>query len=193
MQHGGAVCARLLIRFIFCRSLLLPPQEAAQPNEPEPELEDADTSAAQHASEPSQPVSQQQQTATAAQQQSAGDAMDIETTGDGNDGSAKARQKAGTTVPGKESADHPVQRNHAGNGVCGSAKPSYIAQGSKLVQRSAVPKSYAFADAGSIKTALADAWSAEGDIGKQLAALYELFGDSILPYVPMLPCMSFAV
>ncbi|KAL0022759.1 hypothetical protein WJX79_000193 [Trebouxia sp. C0005] len=32
--------------------------------------------------------------------------------------------------------------------------------------------------------------SPDNDVGKQLAALYEMFGDAIMPYIPMLPCLS---
>ena len=33
----------------------------------------------------------------------------------------------------------------------------------------------------------ADAWREDSDLGQQLQALHELFGDAILPWVPFLP------
>ena len=72
----------------------------------------------------------------------------------------------------------------------GSAKPVYIPRGAQLPKRSLIRRLDGFADADSVKAALANAWSQDSDVGKQLAALYELFGDAILPYVPMLPCLS---
>ena len=189
---GWGILLQASDHFLFCRSLLLPRQEAAQSAEPELEIEDADDPVSQHASEPTQPVREQGQPATTGQHMSAGDAMDIDATGDANTAVSQARQSStpqtATSASNREADGPAAQASHRGNGA--SAKPSRIARGSNSVQRNAVPKSYAFVDAGSIKAALADAWSAEGDIGKQMAALYELFGDGILPYVPMLPCVS---
>ncbi len=33
----------------------------------------------------------------------------------------------------------------------------------------------------------AEAWREDSDLGQQLQALHELFGDAILPWVPFLP------
>jgi len=71
-----------------------------------------------------------------------------------------------------------------------SAKPSSIPCGLHLPKKSLIRRSDDFADPGSIKAVLASAWSQDSDVGKQLAALYEMFGDAIVPYVPMLPCLS---
>ena len=186
--------------FVLCscaRSLLLPPQEAAQSTPPssQPEVEDT---AAQEASAPSQNSGSKQQ-ATATHTNAAADEMDIDITGNVGSDSGTAPQRSvpqAVVAPGSDAASTSNTRSGArstGKGKQGSAKPTHIAKGSRLVRTGAVPKSHTFADAGSIKAALANAWSSESDVGKQLAALYELFGDSILPYVPMLPCFGSSV
>ncbi|DBA87405.1 hypothetical protein WJX77_003935 [Trebouxia sp. C0004] len=71
-----------------------------------------------------------------------------------------------------------------------SAKPSSIPCGLHLPKKSLVRRSDDFADPGSINAVLASAWSQDSDVGKQLAALYEMFGDAIMTYVPMLPYLS---
>ena len=71
-----------------------------------------------------------------------------------------------------------------------SAKPSFIPCGLHLPKKSLIRRSDDFADPGIIKAVLASAWSQDNDVGKQLAALYEMFGDAIMPYIPMLPCLS---
>lgn len=179
-----------------CARSAIHPQEAAQSASPSspPEVEDA---AAGEASVPPQhPTSAQPAAVTHPDVAAAVQAMDIDTTGKPDTDSAQVAQRlapqSGAAVASEVASS--VSRHGAAKGSVkqkqGSAKPSYIARGPRLVRRSAVPKAHAFADASSVKAALADAWSSDSDVGKQLAALYELFGDSILPYVPMLPCMS---
>ncbi len=103
-------------------------------------------------------------------------------------GSADNRQAAaGTSGQPPGAAETSQQQQNA------AAKPTVIVCGARLLKRSIIRKSHDFTDSGSIKTALADAWSQDSNVGKQLAALYELFGDGILPYVPMLPCLSSSI
>ena len=173
---------------------MFPDATVPQAGPAEPEQEDGDSSTAQQAAVPSLEASKSKEAATPLQQQPDADAMET----DGQDSTALNSAGAKQSVPSqaraaastKEAAAKAVQLSHAGSQMHGSAKPSYVCRGPRLLPRSAVPKSHAFTDVGSIKAALADAWSSESDIGKQTAALYELFGDSLLPYVPMLPCVS---
>ena len=174
---------------------MLLPQEAAQSASPSspPEVEDA---AAQEAPASSQRPSSKDPAAVTHTDATA-EAMDIDITGDIDTDSTQVAQRLASqasTASASEAAAA-TSRGEQSNvkRKRGSAKPRYIARGSRLVRRRAVPKAYAFADAGSVKAALADAWSSDSDVGKQLAALYELFGDSMLPYVPMLPCVSSSV
>ncbi|KAL3148177.1 hypothetical protein ABBQ38_014457 [Trebouxia sp. C0009 RCD-2024] len=179
------------------KSVLFPPDEAVQSIPPisQPETEDADPSA-QAASAPSLP-SGSKQPAAASQPAAAADAMDIDMAHNASSDSAQANQPSvSAAASGPEAASSPNLPHGArsrGKQKQGNAKPTYVARGHRLVHRRVVPKSYAFPSDGSIKAGLADAWSSDSDIGKQLAALYELFGDSILPYVPMLPCLSASV
>lgn len=175
------------------------PRDAAQSASPSspPEVEDA--TAGETSVPPQHPIRAQPaavtHTHTAA---AAAEAMHIDMTG--NPGTAPAQvaqplaSQGGAAVASEVASV--VTRHSAVKGSVkqkqGSAKPSHIARGPKLVSRSAVRKAHAFVDAGSVKAALADAWSSDSDVGKQLSALYELFGDSILPYVPMLPCVSYS-
>ena len=176
---------------------MLFPQEAAQSASPSlpPEVEEAAT---EEAPAPSQHPSSMQ-FAAVTRADAAAEAMDIDITGNSGTDSAQVAQRLPSEGAASASEAALAMSNHhsGAKGTVkqkqGSAKPRYIAKGSRLVRRSAVPKAYAFADAGSVKAALADAWSSDSDVGKQLAALYELFGDSILPYVPMLPCLSSSV
>lgn len=101
---------------------------------------------------------------------------------------AEAREGAAASINQPQSTDEITQQKQHG-----AAKPTSIKPGSRLPSWSKIRKSHDFADAGSVKAALADAWSQDSDVGKQLAALYELFGDGILPYVPTLPCLTSAV
>ena len=78
---------------------------------------------------------------------------------------------------------HRQRPSHAG-------KPVGIPHAARLPLRKYIPHSLEFASSAGIKAALASAWSQSTDIGVQAAVLYELFGDAILPYVPMLPLMS---
>lgn len=78
----------------------------------------------------------------------------------------------------------------AGQGQSQAGKPSGIHPAPRLPSKKHVPYSLELASPADLKGALADAWSQDADLGKQSAALYELFGDSILPYVPMLPVIS---
>lgn len=174
------------------------PQEAAQSASPSspPEVEDA---AAQEAPASSQRPSSKDPAAVTHTDATA-EAMDIDITGDIDTDSTQVAQRLASqastaSASGAAAATSNQSRGEQSNvkRKRGSAKPRYIARGSRLVRRRAVPKGYAFADAGSVKAALADAWSSDSDVGKQLAALYELFGDSMLPYVPMLPCVSSSV
>lgn len=126
----------------------------------------------------------------------AAEAMDIDMTGNPDTDSAQVAQPLASqsgAAPASEAAASVIRRGAAKGSAKqkqGSAKPIYIAKSPRLVSRRTVPKAHVFADASSVKAALADAWSSDSDVGKQLAALNELFGDSILPYVPMLPCLS---
>lgn len=176
------------------RSVLFPPHEAIQSTPPtsQPECEDADPPS-QAASAPSL-QSCSKQPAAASQPAAAADATDIDMAHTVSSDSAQANQPSvpaaasGAEAASRSSVDHGA--TSCGKQKQGNAKPTHIARGHRLVHRRFVPKSYAFPGSGSIKAGLADAWSSDSDIGKQLAALYELFGDSILPYVPMLPCLS---
>lgn len=56
--------------------------------------------------------------------------------------------------------------------------------------RKQIPRSLEFTKTADIKAALSNAWSREADPGIQAAVLYELFGDSMLPHVPLLPLLS---
>lgn len=173
------------------------PQEAAHSASASspPEAEDAAT---QEAPAPSQRRSSLQ-LAAIIHHDAAAEAMDIDITGNSGKDSAQVAQRLASegAAPASEAALTTSNQHCGAKGTAKqkhlSAKPRYIAKASRLVRRSAVPKAYAFGDASSVKAALADAWSSDSDVGKQLAALYELFGDSILPYVPMLPCLISSV
>lgn len=189
----------LSLHLCFCaRSVLSPHQEAAHSTQPtsQPELEDADPPS-QAVSAPSPHSGSEQPAAPSQQRMAAADTTDIDMTHIGTSDSAQATEpSASAAAPGPKPAS--TSKLHPGavdssKQKQGSAKCTYIAKGHRLPNRSCVPKSFAFPDAGSIKAALADAWSSESDVGKQLAALHELFGDSLLPYVPMLPCLSLYV
>lgn len=178
---------------------MLFPQEAAQSASPSspPEVKDAAT---QHALAASQHPSSKHPFEAVAHADAAAEAMDIDISGDPGAGSAQVAQRLASQASAASASEAAAAMSSHTSGAQsnvkqkqGSAKPRYIAKGSRLVRRSTVPKAYAFADGGSVKAALADAWSSDSDVGKQLAALYELFGDSILPYVPMLPCLSSSV
>ena len=185
---------RLIVKAWRCARTALLPQDAAQTASPSspPEVEDA---TAVEASVPPQHPSSAQP-ATVSRTNAAAEAMDIDMTGNPGTDSAQVAQRlasqAGAAVTSQVASsviDHSAAKGSVKQKQ-GSVKPSHIARGPKLVSRSAVPKAHAFADADSVKAALADAWSPDSDVGKQLSALYELFGDSILPYMPMLPCIS---
>ena len=75
-----------------------------------------------------------------------------------------------------------------------AARPTVIKVGSKLLKpRRTQPSSYDFLHQGQLQKTLSNAWSETCDIGQQLAALYDLFGDALLPHVPFLPCMAATV
>ena len=180
----------------WARSVLFPPQEAVQPIPPpsQPESEDTDPSS-RAASAPSAEMGSKQPAATT--KPDAADRMDVDGANNAGSDLAQADQPlASAAASGPEPASASTLHHGASSRSKqkqGNAKPTYIAKGHRLLNRRSVPKSYAFPDAGSINAGLADAWSSDSDIGKQLAALYELFGDSILPYVPMLPCLTASV
>lgn len=95
-----------------------------------------------------------------------------------------AKQHLGNDIRSSAAAAHVRQRRrHAG-------RPTSIPFAPKLPCRKHIPRSLEFDSAASIKAVLVNAWSRDADAGIQAAVLFELFGDSILPYVPMLPLMS---
>lgn len=190
-------------RHVNCRSTMLPTSTPAQADSPPTtsEQEDANAETTKHQAPPShqlplsaQDVSQQRSKASSAQGDSTSEEMDIDVVGDDapavsmssrpNDNQPVKSQTAGPAV-GQAVADTASQQRQQG-----SAKPEYIPRGGQLPKRSLIKRLHGFADADSVKAALANAWSQDSDVGKQLAALYEVFGDAILPYVPMLPCLS---
>lgn len=189
---------RLLVNARRCARSAVLPQEAAQSASPSSPPEVEDTAAGEASGEASVPPQRpiRAQPAAVTHTDAAAEAMDIDNTGKPDTDSTQVAQRLawqGGAAVASEVASSVIRHDAAKSSVKqkqGSAKPSYIARGPRLVRRSAVPKAHAFADASSVKAALADAWSSDSDVGKQLAALYELFGDSILPYVPMLPCLS---
>lgn len=187
--------------------MMLPTSTPAQADSPSTTSEQKDGSAetTKHQAPPShqlslsaQDVSQQRSKASSAQGDSTSEEMDIDVVGDDapavpmssrpNDDQPVKSQTAGpstATAVGQAVAGTASQQRQQG-----SAKPEYIPRGGQLPKRSLIKRLHGFADADSVKAALANAWSQDSDVGKQLAALYELFGDAILPYVPMLPCLS---
>ena len=190
---------------MHCRSTMLPTSTAADSPLTTPEQEDGSAETTKHQAPPShqlplnaQGVSQQRSKASSAQGDSTSEEMDIDVVGDDapamsmsskpNDSQPVASQTVGpstVTAAGQAAAGTASQQRQQGN-----AKPDYIPRGAQLPKRSLIRRSHGFADADSVKAALANAWSQDSDVGKQLAALYELFGGAILPYVPMLPCLS---
>ena len=171
--------------------MLFPPEAAqtASPSSPE-EFEDTAT---QEAPAPSQRLSSKQPAAVT----QTTEAMDVDIPGDpGTDSAQRLKTQAGAASASEvasATSNHHINAKSTVEQKQGNAKPRYIAKGLRLVKRSAVPKAYAFTDAGSAQAALSNAWSSDSDVGKQLAVLYELFGDSILPYVPMLPLFGSSV
>ena len=74
-----------------------------------------------------------------------------------------------------------------------AAPPTVIKVGAKLLKPRRTQTSPEFTDSGQLQKTLSNAWSETCDIGQQLAAMYELFGDALLPHVPFLPCMAAGV
>ena len=175
----------------------------------------------QHGSSPPQPQSaaprQQQQPSAGADSadQQAGNTteemdVDIDTVHDADpitpaslqsSANAQTSGQVGPSIsgdPGQAAAAADASERHKAEeeeaqltGRQGAAKPTVIRRGAVLPNRSKIKRLDDFADDCSVKAALADAWSQTSDIGNQLAALYELFGDAILPYVPMLPGLTY--
>lgn len=136
--------------------------------------------------------------ASTSQADSTSEEMDIDVMGDAAP-VVFTSSKPDETQPPQADDSHAAQATkdsaHASDPAEGrdqrsSAKPSFIPCGLSLPKKSLIRRSDDFADPGSIKAVLARAWSQDSDVGKQLAALYEIFGDAIVPYVPMLPCLS---
>lgn len=114
-------------------------------------------------------------------------------------GSPHAAKPQSTQQPSEvyqQSATQPLGDDTRSTDVLHRQKPSHagkplgIPHAPNLPLRKYIPHSLEFASIAGIKAALASAWSRSTDIGVQAAVLYELFGDAILPYVPMLPLMS---
>ena len=179
--------------------MLFPP-EAAQAASPSLPSEVKDAASQEVPAPPSQRLSSKP-AAAVTHTDTAVEAMNIDITKDPGTDSDQAAQRlasqagaASVSEAASAMSDHDTDANSTVmQKKQGKAKPRYIAKGLRLVRRSAVPKAYAFADAARVKAALSNAWSSDSDVGKQLAALYELFGDSILPYVPMLPYLSSSI
>ena len=120
-----------------------------------------------------------------------GDAAPVVFTSAKPDDTQPLRSQADDSHAAQATKDNAHARDHAeGQGQRSSAKPSSIPCGLHLPKKSLIRRSDDFADPGSIKAVLAGAWSQDSDVGKQLAALYEMFADVIVPYVPALPCLS---
>jgi len=178
-------------------------KDESSPVTPEQEDDSADLTNQQQP--PSQQPSQgtqdtvKQGKASTSQADSTSEEMDIDVMGDAapvvftsaKPDSQPLRSHADDPHAAQATKDNAHARDKAeGQSQQSSAKPSSISRGPHLPKKSLIRRSDDFADPGSIKAVLASAWSQDSDVGKQLAALYEIFGDAIVPYVPMLPCLS---
>ena len=103
--------------------------------------------------------------------------------------SNSAQQSAGSQQLGSDIRSQTATQKLHGRPQAG--KPTSIPHAQNFPLRKQVPPALEFQSSATIKAALANAWSRDADVAVQAGVLYELFGDSILPYVPMLPLMSF--
>lgn len=187
------------------KSLMLPAsatKDESCPVAPEQEDDSADLVNQQPPSSQQSPQGAQDTVkhgkASTSQADSTSEEMDIDVMGDAApvvftsakpDDTQPLRSQADDSHAAQATQDNACDRAE-GQNQQSSSKPSSIPCGLHLPKKSLIRRSDDFADPGSIKAVLASAWSQDSDVGKQLAALYEIFGDAIVPYVPMLPCLS---
>ena len=179
----------------FDRSSIQPPETAAAspslpvPEQEEPGNEQQDALGSTAAQPATAPGSNAQEQGPEAQAYAGGTQANSQTDAVSESGrlehnAAQHASDAGTSTFAAASTQRAASKQQSG-----ASKPAVIRRAAKLPQTSRIQKSPALGDAGQAQRALNNAWSETCDIGHQLAVLYKLFGDAILPYVPMLPCM----